>query len=76
MKAAFKEEKDYGESKLWPALLTKMTYNGIQNYLLPIQAIYYGTIERYGDVTEMQRMIAKRHGCKSVFDELPDYSAE
>lgn len=76
MKAEFKEEKECGEPKIWPALLTEMTYNEMQNYLSPIQAIYYGATGRYGEVTEKQRMIAKRLGCKGVFDELPDYSAE
>lgn len=56
------------------ALGTEMSYNEIQNYLAPIQAIYFGSKGHYGEITSKQRMIATRLGCPDAFDELPDYS--
>lgn len=77
MKTSFVETNSKGEEcKTYTPLQNEMTFNAVLNYLDSIK-IRYGKSRsevRYEEVTEKQKLIAKRLGCQSVFDAVPEYA--
>ena len=59
-----------------PPLADEMTFGALLNYLDSVKVSYGNRPEeiRLEEVTNKQQMIAKRLGCPSIFDTVPNYA--
>lgn len=77
MKSPFFEKSKAGEiKKKHTPLSDEMTFSAMLNYLDSVKVSYgnkFGDV-RYEEVTQKQRLVAKRLGCDGVFDTVPDYA--